>query len=435
MTVIKQLQIKVIFSIIFVQAGMLAGLLVFLNYSFRVAENRKAQNFLIQLAKHNGHRPPPERYDSVSPGTYFPWKRNTDTHTVNHKFSSLNLGDNDQMMRNYFAVNVSYAGVINEIIKEFPINYTNEEISELIISIRATNHYTGTVGDIRFLVTPAAYGNDLICLLNIKNNIETQKKLLLFSVMIFVLSGLVTSFLSLIISSVIIKPTRQSIEKQNQFIADVSHELRTPIAVIGANIDVLETEIGDNKWFKYIKEENKRMGELVRDLLYLAKNDSGMDNITIEDFDFSNAIENAVLPFEVIAFENNMRLNIKIQPNIVCLGNEKELKQIAVILVDNAIKNSEPNAVITITVLAEKDKILLKVHNTGNGIPKEEMEKIFRRFYRSDSSRARKTGGYGLGLSIAQTIAKKHEGTLTVASELEKYTEFTLTLPKKTKKL
>ena len=149
------------------------------------------------------------------------------------------------------------------------------------------------------------------------------------------------------------------------------------------------------------------------------------------DFNFSNAVENSVLPFEVVAFESQKTLELDVQKGIICNGDEKSLKQIFIILVDNAIKNSEEGAKIRVTATSDDKKIVLKVYNTGSGIPKDELEKIFLRFYRSDSSRVRKTGGYGLGLAIARTIAEDHGGTLTATSEVGHWAEFTLTIPKK----
>ncbi len=435
MTVIRQLQVKVIIAIIFVQMSVLALMLGVVNYAFRKNEYNKSQNFLETLAKNGGHRPmPPEKNEPYIPIAYFPGRKNKPAPSK-QKFNIFSIPEGiDEVQRNYFAVNVSYAGALNEVIKDFPLNYTDEEISNIVISIRETGKYTGIVGDIKFLITPTIYGNDLICMLNIKSGILMLNQFFNYSCLIFLTVDFLTSLIAIAIAFAITKPAQQMIDYQTQFIADVSHELRTPIAVIGANIDVLEGEIGENKWFKYIKDENRRMGELVKDLLYLSKNDSGQDDVVFEEFDFSNAVENAILPFEVVAFESNMSLNIMIQPDIIYCGNEKEIKQVAVILVDNAIKNSESGAAISVSAYTEKDKIFLKVHNTGKGISKDELEKIFHRFYRSDSSRSKKTGGYGLGLSIARTIATKHDGTLTASSELEKYTEFTLALPKKPKK-
>ena len=118
-----------------------------------------------------------------------------------------------------------------------------------------------------------------------------------------------------------------------------------------------------------------------------------------------------------------------IQPGIEFVGDEHQIKQVAVILVDNAVKNSDENALIRVSAKVEKDRVVFKVYNTGHGIKKEDLKKIFLRFYRSDVSRARKTGGYGLGLPIAQAVAVAHHGTLTADSEFGKWAEFTLVLP------
>ena len=138
-----------------------------------------------------------------------------------------------------------------------------------------------------------------------------------------------------------------------------------------------------------------------------------------------------MLPFEVVAFEAGKTLEFDIEKHITCNGDEKSLNQVFIILVDNALKNSEEGAHITVRAYAEGQKIIYKVRNTGAGIPKEELEKIFLRFYRSDSSRVRKTGGCGLGLAIARAIATDHDGTLVADSELGEWAEFTLTIPKK----
>jgi len=110
-------------------------------------------------------------------------------------------------------------------------------------------------------------------------------------------------------------------------------------------------------------------------------------------------------------------------------GDEQQIKQAIIILVDNAIKNSDPGAVIKVSAHTDQQKVTLSVYNTGHGIPPDDLEKIFLRFYRSDASRARQTGGYGLGLAIAKSIAESHHGHLSAASEYGSWAEFTLMLP------
>ena len=126
---------------------------------------------------------------------------------------------------------------------------------------------------------------------------------------------------------------------------------------------------------------------------------------------------NQALNFEGILYENNLELNCDIKENILFKGNKEGFNQLIGILIDNAIKHSFKNTEIKIRLKEDKQKIHLSVENTGENIPKEDLEKIFERFYRVDKSRAREKGGYGLGLSIAKTIVSKYNGKIYAESE------------------
>ena len=167
-------------------------------------------------------------------------------------------------------------------------------------------------------------------------------------------------------------------------------------------------------------------------IFFLAKEDSGRLTMDKHSFDLANAISCAVLPFESVAFEDKKLLEFDIPKDQLFIeGDEERIKQIAVILTDNAIKNSYEHSVIKVSVGVSADRYFVSVYNEGDGIPPEDLDRIFDRFYRVDKSRDRKTGGYGLGLSIAQTIAKEHDGIITVKSEEKKFAQFTLELPMK----
>ncbi|MBQ0051888.1 MAG: HAMP domain-containing histidine kinase [Treponema sp.] len=426
MKVIQQLRIKVILSILTVQLVFFTTIFAAVNIALVNREEKSATDFLQMLAENEGHRTP----------------ANSRTQIASYYAQELLLNTQDEAstenddLRNYFAVNVSHEGVINEIIQDFPLNYTDQEISQLILRILQNDDTSGLVMGFHYLIVPAQYGNSLVCIINRKSELASIHQMQLYSTLAFFVCIVVSFLMALLFSNFTVKQAALAFKTQKQFIADAGHELKTPIAVIGANIDVLEADekLAGNKFFQYIKQENQRMGELVKDLLYLAKDDAEKLEVIFSDFDFSNAVENAVLPFEVMAFESGMTLNLDIEPEIICNGEERYLKQLFVILVDNAIKNSDRGAEITVKAYTENQKIIYKVRNTGEGISKDDLQKIFLRFYRSDYSRARKTGGYGLGLSIAQTIARNHNGTLVADSVQGEWAEFTLTLPRKIKK-
>ncbi|MGN0575525.1 MAG: ATP-binding protein [Ruminococcus sp.] len=246
------------------------------------------------------------------------------------------------------------------------------------------------------------------------NELEMLSKLTQTTVIIGVLSLILLSGFTFIFSKKSIEPIKTAFEKQKQFISDASHELKTPLTIISANADVLSAEIGENKWLEYIKSQAERMNVLVNDLLNLTRLENNTSKFIITEFDLSKAIENTALPFECQAFEAHKTFEIDIEENLRISGSEYHIKQMAAIFIDNALKYSNENGTVRITLKSHGDKKILSVFNTGQGVHEDEKDKIFERFYRSDDSRARTTGGYGLGLAIAKSIIDKHKFRITV---------------------
>ncbi len=225
-----------------------------------------------------------------------------------------------------------------------------------------------------------------------------------------------------------VKPVAKVINKQKRFISDASHELKTPLSSIRANLDVLIAETGENKWTGYIRDEVDHMNSLVKDLLTLARFEDANKKLQSAPFNLSNAILRAILPYETTCFEKKRTLVTDIKDDIMYKGDERSIKQVAVIFLDNAIKYSEEGSVIQVSVQKEGKQTIVSVRNTGQGIDDSQQSKVFERFYRVDSSRNRDTGGYGLGLSIAQGIAEQHHGHLELESIPGEYVEFKLVL-------
>ena len=225
------------------------------------------------------------------------------------------------------------------------------------------------------------------------------------------------------------KPVQVAFDKQKQFIADASHELKTPLTIITTNAEVLQRELPDNKWLVYILEQTGRMKNLINSLLELARLDAYSDTGSYLTFDLSRAVKNAALSFESLAFEYEKSYSMEIEDGFSLHGNETHIKQLVTILLDNAFKYSDEHGTVRICLSAHGDKKMLLVSNTGKGISPEDQKHIFERFYRSDSSRNRQYGGYGLGLSIAQSIVKAHKGHISVKSDGQSFTEFVVILP------
>ncbi|MCS7462273.1 HAMP domain-containing histidine kinase [Paenibacillus doosanensis] len=218
-----------------------------------------------------------------------------------------------------------------------------------------------------------------------------------------------------------IEPVKEAFEKQKRFIADASHELRTPLAVINTNADVLlangeDTVNGQAKWLHHIKAETERMKTLTRDLLYLTEMDDAKPRMLYVPFDLSEAVESVILTMEAVIFEKDLALDYDIEPELTVTGSSEQMKQVAMILLDNAIKYSNPKGSIVLALKKHQNHVRLTVSNTGPGIPAEHLDKIFDRFYRADPSRSRQNGGYGLGLAIAKSIVVQHQGKISAKS-------------------
>ena len=262
---------------------------------------------------------------------------------------------------------------------------------------------------------------------------ETMFKLIVTFLIVGVISLSFLLMVSFIIASKAIKPVEEAFKSQKQFIADASHELKTPLAIINTNIDVLmanrASQIKDSeKWLGYIRFQTDRMSKLISNMLFLAKADNNEQLGVLSSFNISDVIMNQLLTFEATIYEQNLKLNTDIQEDISFNGDKESVIQLVGILVDNAIKNSYDNSNIDVKLHIKKQKIVLSVKNIGETISKEHIEKIFERFYRVDESRERTKGGYGLGLSIAKSIATKHNGRIYCNSD-NNNTEFVVEFP------
>ena len=225
-----------------------------------------------------------------------------------------------------------------------------------------------------------------------------------------------------------VRPVEDAFNRQKQFVSDASHELKTPLAVISANAEVLEQEIGENEYLGYIRSEVKRTDTLVRNLLTLARMDRSEAKAEMKRFDLSRALLDVTLPFESTVYEAGKTLETDIPDGIDCTGDEEMIKQLAVILLSNALKYSDDGGRIRVALKARGKQREIRVFNTGGTISPEDQEHIFDRFWRADPAHGRETGGHGLGLAIARTIVEAHRGKITVESHEGEGTAFTVTL-------
>lgn len=267
----------------------------------------------------------------------------------------------------------------------------------------------------------------LIVYLGPSSDLSAQKMIrTVFLSMGMVLTG------SWLISKAAIRPVKQAWQKQLDFTADASHELRTPIAVIQTNLELVmdsrsETVESQMKWLQNIEIENKRMTKLVDDLLTLSRADTNQQNLELSTFMIDEVISEALIPLEPVALQKNIALEACLNSRTVFHGDRQRIRQLVIILMDNALNYTEGPGSIAISLICNEKNVKLTVSDTGNGIAQEHLDKIFDRFYRV--AKTRNQDGSGLGLSIAKWIVQEHRGTIHVESTPGKGTRFSITLP------
>lgn len=236
---------------------------------------------------------------------------------------------------------------------------------------------------------------------------------------IFLLFGglILFTFSSRIISRWLTQPIEDMISSEKKLISNASHELKTPLAVIRANTQLLQKEISaDNKHLEYIHQETERMIVLVNKMLTLVRLDTAQNQAQPKRFRVDEALYDIIYPMESVAYEKKIRMTVDIQKEMYIDGIEDQVQNLLSILLNNAISYTPEYGEIVIRAYIQAKKFYLKVSNSGDPIPEEIRDRLFERFFRADEARE-DNGHYGLGLSIASSIAANHGGRIRVDYE------------------
>lgn len=267
----------------------------------------------------------------------------------------------------------------------------------------------------------------VIFVTDLKMEAERFSSTMLKTFITFAITFILLFALTTALSFKVVEPIKRIFAKQKQFISDASHELKTPVAIISANADVIKAQ-GDNVYADSIKKQVDRLKFLVNDLLTLAKMDEGSVKTYTEKFNLSEETLQTALPFDAVAFEKGKTLYLDIENGIEKEADKNGFKQILNILLDNAVKYAEEGGNIKVSLKKSGGAAILSVYNDGSNIKKEDSLKIFERFFRGDNSRSRESGGNGLGLAIAKSIAVANKWQLTADSDYLKSMTITLTI-------
>lgn len=224
---------------------------------------------------------------------------------------------------------------------------------------------------------------------------------------------------SILLSGWAVRPVERAWKQQRQFIADASHELKTPLSVIMTNAELAQEPCHDErnrqKFLAGILTMSEQMKTLIEQMLAQARADQTDIRTTYQTLNFSKLISDAVLPFEPVFFEAGLQLDTDVESGIEVAGDEDQLRRVLDILLDNAQKYTAGDTVWVSLRRRSKNRCRLAVQDRGKEIPPQAQQDIFKRFYRADAARSR-TGSFGLGLSIAESIIMRHRGKIWVES-------------------
>lgn len=314
---------------------------------------------------------------------------------------------------NFFTVRFDQSGSILSTDVSRTSAVTEEEAEELALRILESGRESGRTGRFRYLAgeSHTEQGRVLVFLDTSGENLSYIRVLLLSAAIGLVCWGLMLG-LVMALSRRAIRPIVENMEKQKQFVTNAGHEIKTPLAIIQSNTEAMELYSGETKWSRNIKEQTVRLNGLMRNLLTLARMDEGAGQTSLMDVDFTGLTEKAVRSFAQPMEARGLTLHTDLQPEIHLRADQAQLEQMLSILLDNAVKYADKGGSVQVSLRREERRVQLKVQNTCQVLPDAPPEKLFDRFYRSDAARTQKSGGYGIGLSVARSIAAANRGTL-----------------------
>lgn len=304
---------------------------------------------------------------------------------------------------------------------------TEEDTDSFLATVRKHGEGMGYTGQYKYYVVRTEEGRYMAAFLDCQRELRSARTFAFISLLVAAVCVALVYILIWFFSKKAIEPAVKSVEKQKQFITDASHELKTPLTVIATSLTVLEMEVGPQRWIDKIRGQTAKLTELVGDLVTLARMDEEKPPLQVSDFDISGAVLEAAESFRDCAAASGCALEADVAPGLSYHGDEYAVRQLVSVLLDNAVKYTDGGE-IRVSLERGKKGVVLKTSNPCAGLSVEELDKLFDRFYRPDRSRSKQTGGFGVGLSIARSIAEAHKGSIRAECPSEGVIQFTAVL-------
>ena len=388
----KKLRKKIVLGVFMSTTVVFALTVLIMGMSFNARLARQADQMTNILAKNNGTMPSINELGKIDPSQR-PIDLSFEKETIYRLryFSVKFSGDSA-------TCDLSHIATVNE-----------ESAVKMAKKATAGGKELGYINDFRFRVSD---DKNLVVFLDYSNELSGIGQII---VLLIIISAFFIATITLVfwfLSKRIVRPFEENTRMQKQFITDASHELKTPLAIISANAEVLAYKDGENEWINNITSQVKRISELVNELLALNRLEEVEEIADIEPLNLSEKVNGIADSFEQVFAGKNAELVREIQPDVIINGNSSQLERLASVLIENSSKYVSENGEVKITLKKDMRYTYFTVFNTCEINPDTDYSHLFERFYRPDSSRTSKTGGHGVGLSIAKRIVALHNGTI-----------------------
>ncbi len=309
----------------------------------------------------------------------------------------------------FFTIWIAEDGKIIGVNLESVSSVSKEDAYEYAQAVIHDGDTRGWQGNYRYKVFSAMRGTGIVFVDGSMNR-STTRSLMWTAAAVLLGCMLVISIVIIVVSKRVVRPLAQSYEKQKQFITDANHELKTPLTLILTNLEIVESELGHSEWLDDIRTEGQRMSALVAQLTALSRLDEDTPTMITADLSFSDVCSDTVSEFAPLIDNKGLTMTAYIQPDLHLEGDEGAIRRLVTILIDNAVKYCDPMGEITLVLEGQRQKTL-RVENSCTGVDNMQLSRLFDRFYREDKART-SSNSFGIGLSLAKSIAEKHHGEI-----------------------
>ena len=409
---IRTLQKKFVITAMIAVSVLLLAVLGALNIFNAVSNARQTEALLDELGRQSMGPVFSRDFENTPPKDGVSDSEQRLPEVIRHRRGFLDepVDDNARMAALYFTVDLDEHGQALRANTSHIASVSEEEAIELAGKLDVARD-TGSLDNYRYKMYVTPEGGYRIVFLDSSSRHTSVLRVLLLSALLGLVSWLLMLALVMLLSRKAILPIAENMERQRQFVTDAGHELKTPVAIITANVDAMELRTGENKYSRNIRSQADRLSELVKNLLTLARVDEYSVLEKPEQIDFTALCTELFSTFRESAELKQIHYSLDLEGGLTISGDRNLLTQFCSILADNAVKYCPEKGEILVRLWQDAKGVSLRISNSVTEVPN--LDRLFDRFYRADSSRNQKNGGFGIGLSAARTIAKLHQADLT----------------------